>query len=159
METKRKLMAKMAVLFCIGTMTAFAGIAQAHDRGEGGEQCGMHHRHDFKKFEGKLGLTDAQKAQAKTIFQGNRDAVKPMIANLRAERKNLHALMHADSLDDAAIRAETMKIAGIQADLNVARAKAGAQFRAILTPSQLTTLKSMHQKCQKKDVDAPAPAK
>jgi len=154
MVAKRSQMAKIAGLFCIAALTAFAGIAQAHDGEPGGGQCGMHHRHDFKKMEGKLGLTDAQKAQAKAIFQGNRDAVKPVIANLHAERKNLHTLMHADPLDEAAIRAETMKIAGIQADLNVARAKTGAQFRAILTPSQLAMLKTMHQKNHdKRDAD------
>ena len=36
--------------------------------------------------------------------------------------------------------------AGIQADLNVNRAKVGAQFRAILTPAQLATLKTVRQK-------------
>jgi protein CpxP len=89
-----------------------------------------------------LGLTDAQKGQAKAIFQSNRESVKPIMENLRAERKNLHALMFADTVDEAAIRAETAKIAAIQADLNVDRAKAMSQFRAILTPDQIAKLKT-----------------
>jgi protein CpxP len=143
---KRKSMARVVVIFCIMALTAFAGIANAHVEGGGGEESGKHQRHDFKKIAKKLKLTDEQKAQAKTIFQGNREVVKPIYTSLRAEKKNLHTLMHADSVDEAAIRAETARIAAIQADLNVNRAKAGAQFRAILTPSQLATLKTMHEK-------------
>ncbi|NVN92881.1 MAG: Spy/CpxP family protein refolding chaperone [Desulfuromonadales bacterium] len=149
MENKNRNLTKIAVFFCVATLTAFAGIAYANDGGWGGEHGGQYQHHNFKKIEKKLGLTDAQKAQAKAIFQGNRDVVKPIIANLRAEHKNLQTLIHADTIDEAAIRLETTKIAGIQADLNVNRAKVGAQFRAILTPAQLTILKNMHQKCQR----------
>ena len=155
---KQKNMARIVVIVCIAAITALAGIAQADDGGWGGEQCGKHQRHGFKKIEKKLGLTDAQKAQAKAIFQGNKDVVKPIITSLHTEKKNLQALMHADTIDEAAIRAETAKIAGIQADLNVNRAKVGAQFRAILTPAQLTILKTLHKKCHKKDESTTAPA-
>jgi periplasmic protein CpxP/Spy len=159
MVKKSKNLAKITVFFCIAALTAFAGIAQANDGGWRGEHDGRHEHHNFRKIEKKLGLTDAQKAQAKAIFQGNRDVVKPIITNLRAEHKNLRALMHADTIDEAAIRTETLKIAGIQADLNVNRAKVGAQFRAILTPAQRETLKSLHKKCPVKDSAAAAPAK
>ncbi len=158
MSGRRTSMAKIVVLFCIAAVTAFASIASADDGGCGGEHFGKQRHHDFKKIGKKLGLTDAQKAQAKAIFQGNRDAVKPIIASLQTERKNLQSLIHADTIDEAAIRAETAKISGIQADLNVNRAKVGAQFRAILTPSQLEALKTLRQKNHKKCGAAPAPA-
>jgi Spy/CpxP family protein refolding chaperone len=66
-------------------------------------------------------------------------------------------LIHADAFDEAAIRAETAKIAGIQADLNVNRAKVEGQFRSILTPSQVAILKTLPQKCQGKGAAPPAP--
>ena len=154
---KQKRMGKIVVMICIAALTAFAGIAQADDGGWGGDHCGKHQRNDFKKFAKKLGLTDAQKTEAKAIFQGNKDVVKPLVTSLRAERKNLQALIRADAIDEAAIRAETAKIAGIQADLNVYRAKVGAQFRAILTPAQLAILKTMHQKSQKNSDTKTAP--
>lgn len=161
----------IVVMFCITALTAFASFAQAGTEGWGGgdghcgcgkqhdKHGGKHRHHNFKHMEKKLGLTDAQKAQAKTIFQGNRDVVKPLYTSLHAERKNLQTLIHADVIDEAAIRAETAKISGIQADLNVNRAKVGAQFRAILTPAQLTILKAQHQKCQSKGDKTTAPAK
>jgi Spy/CpxP family protein refolding chaperone len=157
MLKNRKNMAKIVVMFCIAALTAFASIAQADVGGWGGEHCGKQKPHNFKKFAKKLGLTDAQKDQAKAIFQGNKDVVKPIITSLRAEQKNLRALIHADPIDVAAIRAETAKLAGIQADLNVNRAKVGAQFRAILTPAQLAILKTLHQKSNKVDDPTTAP--
>jgi Spy/CpxP family protein refolding chaperone len=165
MSGNGKLMGKMVVMFSIAALTAFAVIAQAHTGEWYGEHCctqqrhhcGKHLRHNFRKFAEKLGLTDAQKAQAKAIFQANRDAVKPMVENLRAERKNLRDLIHADKVDEAAIRAESNKIAAIQADLNVGRAKIGAQFRAILKPEQLAKLKALRQK--REEAATPPPAK
>ena len=150
MLKNRKSMVKIVVVFCIAALTAFASIAQADGGGCGCEQGGKHPQHNFKKIAKKLGLTDAQKAQAKAIFQANKDVVKPIFTSLHVEQKNLQTLLHADTIDEAAIRAETAKIAGIQADLNVNRAKVGAQFRAILTPAQLATLKTLHQKGQHK---------
>jgi len=94
----------------------------------------------------RLGLTDAQKTQAKAIFKADREAVKPQFEKLRAEKKNLISLIHADAIDEAAVRAETAKIAGIRADIIIARSKAFAKFRAILTPEQLEILKNhLHQ--------------
>ncbi len=159
MLENRRSMTKIVVMFCIAALPAFASIAQADEGGWGGEHCGKKHQgHDFKEFADKLGLTDAQKAQAKAIFEGNKGVMKPVFTSLRAERKNLQALIHADTVDEAAIRAETAKIAGIQADLNVNRAKLGAQFRAILTPPQLATLKTLRQKHHKHDAESTAPA-
>ena len=150
MSEKGKRMARIIVTVCVAVLTAFAGVALAHEGGWGGGDCGRHHHHGFMKFEQKLGLTDAQKSQAKAIFQANREVVKPLVTNLRTERKNLRALMSADKIDEAAIRAETARIAGIQADLNVNRAKEGAEFRAILTPDQLAKMKAFRQKHQER---------
>ena len=146
MFKNRKSMAKIVVLFCIAMLTAFASIAQADGRGCGCEQGVKHRQHNFKKIANKLGLTDVQKAQAKVIFQGNKDIVKPIFTSLHTEQNNLRTLIHADTIDVAAIRAQTAKISSIQADLNVNRAKVGVQFRAILTPAQLATMKTMHKK-------------
>jgi len=146
MSVHRKNAGKIVVVMCVAAITAFAGIVHADTGGWGGDGFGKHRHHRFMKLAKALGLSDDQKAQSKAIFQANKDVVKPILVNLRAERKNLRALIHADTVDEAAIRAETAKIAAIQADLNVNRAKVGAQFRAILTPAQLASLKTLGQK-------------
>ena len=154
MLAHRKTMARIGLLVGIAALMG-VGIAQADPGGWGGEPCGKQQRHHGKEMAQKLGLTDAQKAQAKEIFQGNREVVKPIVTSLRTEQKSLQALIHADAFDEAAIRAETAKISGIQADLNVNRAKVAAQFRAILTPSQVAILKTLPQNCQEKGAAPP----
>lgn len=158
MFRKRKSMAIIVAMFCITALTAFISIAQADSTAGGGEHCGNHRHHNFKKMAKKLGLTDAQKTQAKAIFEGNKEAMKTTFASMHTERANLQALIRTDTIDEAAIRAETAKIAGIQSDINVNRAKMGAQFRAILTPAQLTILQTLHQNNHKKDNAKTAPA-
>ena len=149
MKGNLKSITGIVVALSMTVMIAFAGIALAG----GGEGCGGlggpgvgpgGHPH-FKMIAKKLGLTDAQKTNAKLIFQGNKDVMKPIFDSLRAERDALHTLLHADTVDEVAIRSQTAKIAGIEADLNVNRAKMGTQFRAILTPEQLTTLKAIQK--------------
>jgi periplasmic protein CpxP/Spy len=134
------------VMCCFAVLATFAGITQADDGECNGEHFDKNQQHNFQKIAKKLGLSDVQRGKAKAIFQKNKDVVKPTIASLRAEQITLRSLIHADTIDVAAIRAETAKISGIQADLNVDRANVVAQFRAILTPAQLAILKTLHKK-------------
>jgi Spy/CpxP family protein refolding chaperone len=150
-----KNMAKVVVVFCITALTALAGIAQAEGVGNGEDHGGIPPQHNLKFLVKKLGLTDVQKVQAMAIFQSNKDVIKPIITSLRTERENLHTLLHADTVDEAAIRAETAKIALIEAELNVLRAKIGVQLRTILTPEQLTILKTLQEQRQHKDDKSP----
>lgn len=153
MSRKQRSMTKMVLIGCIVSLTAFASIAHANF----GEPGGKRQHHNFQMMAKKLGLTDAQQAQAKSVFDANKQVVKPLITNMQTERKNLHTLMQADAIDEAAIRAETAKIALIEADLNVNRATIGAQFRAILTPAQLETLKTLRQKRHNKGKEITTP--
>ncbi len=105
----------------------------------------------------ELGLTDAQKAQAKTIFQNSHQAAKPVADQLRQDRQALQAAIRAGKSDQdlqglaAAEGADKGKLAGI-------RASAAAKFRAILTPDQqqkLDTMKSS-RRAQRKAARAAA---
>ena len=146
MLQKRKNIAKIVIVFCISALIAFVAVAQADNRGWDGEHFEKNQQHNFKRIAKKLGLTDAQKAQTKAIFQGNKEVIKPIITALRSEQLILRSLINAETIDIEAIRTETTKISGIQAEMNINRAKVGAQFRAILTPEQLTILKTLHKR-------------
>ena len=153
-------------MFSVVALNPFANIALANE-GEGGEHhCCKHHEwgaehyeHHFKKLVEKLGLTADQQAKAKAIFEENKLIIKPWKEALHAEKKNLHALMHADKFDEAAIRAQAAKLAPIYTDLAVNKAKVCAQFRAILTPAQAATLKALHEEHKKKCEAKPGEAK
>src|SRR6185369_10597911 len=118
-----KILTRVLVMFSVIALAPFANIALAGEGGGGGGHCCKHHEwgaehyeHHYKMLVEKLGLTEAQQAQAKAIFEASKPVVKPLKESLHAEKKNLHALMHADKFDEAAIRAQSAKLAAIYAD-------------------------------------------
>src|SRR5271165_3289078 len=77
-----------------------------------------HMNNHLQKMAAQLGLTDAQQAQAKAIFQGARQTAKPVRQQLRQERQALQAAI---------------------------RASASAKFYSTLTPDQQQKLQALHQ--------------
>jgi Spy/CpxP family protein refolding chaperone len=85
---------------------------------------------------GYLGLTDAQKAQAKTIFDNAKTAAEPIRSQMQQARTTLNAAIKAGQPVDAAAAA----VGNLFGQLAAIQAKAQEQFRAILTPDQLAKL-------------------
>jgi len=102
--------------------------------------------HPFGKMKSKLGLSAKQDQEIKDIFEKSRAQTKPLMEQLKKERHALWALMNADTIDEAAIRAQSATMASIKADLAVQRAHTMKQFRAVLTPEQAEKLKEFRKK-------------
>jgi len=134
-----------------------AAPAAAQTQGEHGHGCdkGRQHRGHrfFARLAKKLALTDQQKVQVKEMFKENRAQAKPLFTSLMTEKRQLRTLIQSGSADEAAIRAQSAKVAALQSDLAVQRAKGAKQFLALLTPDQQAKLKALQasraQKCQK----------
>uniref|UniRef100_C6E3H9 Periplasmic heavy metal sensor n=1 Tax=Geobacter sp. (strain M21) TaxID=443144 RepID=C6E3H9_GEOSM len=147
---------KLALLACItaaatfGGHTAFAGYSGADPSpGKGQHQKhGKGHRGGdvLKKMARELKLTDQQQTQAKSLFESARAEHKPLMESLRAERSRMRDLVRSGSADEAAIREQAAKVAALQADLAVSRARAAKQFLALLTPAQAAELKELQEK-------------
>lgn len=110
----------------------FTSPVQARMGEEGQPPVGHH----LKKMTKELGLTSQQQESITAVFEKSRAGSKPLMEQMRTERRALHALIHAASVDEAAIRAQAAKVAALQADLAVLRAHTGQEIRAILTPEQ-----------------------
>jgi len=88
-----------------------------------------------------LGLTDAQKAEAKTIFTGTFEANQTIRTDMQAARKALAEAVKANSTDTIGQVAEVIgKLTG-QSIAN--DSKADAAFYQILTPEQQAKLDAM----------------
>jgi protein CpxP len=94
----------------------------------------------------QLQLTDAQRDQVRTIAQSHADEWKALAERARTARQALMAAVTGDSIDETLIRAKSAEVAAVEADLNVARARAGAEVRQILTPEQKTKLKELQSR-------------
>lgn len=118
-----------------------------------GQECGCRHRHhdgdnDRHHHNGKgrhhglwklaksLGLSDVQRNQVQDIFEKNRAESQPLRMEMISVKKELRGLAMAEKTDEAAIRTQAAKLAGIEADMTIRRAKLAGQIRAILTPEQ-----------------------
>jgi Spy/CpxP family protein refolding chaperone len=91
----------------------------------------------------QLNLTDAQHAQAKTIFTQARDTAKPVRQQMRENRMALRAAVKADNTSQiqqlATARGTLMgKMAAIYSD-------AAANFYQDLTPAQRAKADQLHQ--------------
>lgn len=73
----------------------------------------------------------------KEVFKKNQPLVKPIVSKLISEKRELRTVVQSGSADEAAIRAQSAKVAGVEADLAVQRAQMAKQFRAILTSGQV----------------------
>ena len=132
--------------FALADDTA-ATPAPAQAQGEHQHHChkGKQHRGHrlFARLARKLSLTDQQKIQVKAIFKENRAQAKPTFVSLMTEKHQLRNLIQSGNADEAAIRAQSAKVSGLEANLAVQRANGAKQFMALLTPDQLTKLKAM----------------
>jgi len=102
------------------------------------------HRGGYRMMTSQLGLTDAQKAQAKAIFQAAWQSAKPVRQELRQERQAVQAAIKAGK--SAQEIEQLAKVEGTDmGQLAAIRASAFAKFYSTLTPDQKQKLESLHQ--------------
>jgi Spy/CpxP family protein refolding chaperone len=93
----------------------------------------------------ELQLTDAQRAQIKSIADAHADEWKQLMDRSREAHKGLMQAITGDAVDEGLIRAKAAEAGLIEADIAVARAHAFAQVAQILTADQLAQLKQLEQ--------------
>jgi len=121
-------------VFKIATIAALAAgmaIAQPATPAQGGGHKAARHR----MFQA-LDLSDAQKQQAKQIFQQARETAQPVAKQLRENREALQAAVKANNLSQ--IQTLSAQAGPLQAQLLAIRSEAMAKFYATLTPEQRT---------------------
>ena len=120
------------------------GFAAGGGPGAHGARHGGHFAHKLMAVADEIGLTDAQKARIKAIFEAN----KPKAQALRTEmRETLTALDKAidggadnDTIAELAIEAHS-----IRAETKELKQKVRKEVGAVLTPEQKAKLKEMRQ--------------
>jgi periplasmic protein CpxP/Spy len=144
---------KLLIVTTAAALTA-TGLFAAAEAGH----MGRHGRFGAR-MAAELGLTDAQKAQAKTIFQSSHQTAMPIIQQLRQERQAVQAAIQAGKSDQ-----EIQQLAQAEGpqltQLASIRASAFAKFYAMLTPDQQQKLQTLRQSHHGKMNGAtnPAPA-
>jgi Spy/CpxP family protein refolding chaperone len=128
----------------MAAMSAVAGCLLLAQETGGGRRAGMGIARAGAQelLAGYLGLTDAQKTAATTIMNNAKTAAQPIQTQLKAARAALQAAIVAGQPVDAPAAA----VGTLYGQLVGIRANAWEQFRAILTPAQLTKLNEFQAK-------------
>ena len=96
----------------------------------------------------ELDLTEEQRAQLKSIAESHRDEFKAAGQKARAAHDGMQALLEAETIDEAAIRAKSTEVAAAEADVMILNAKVRHESLQILTADQLTKLKELRSSRQ-----------
>jgi len=139
MKTHTKALIAAGVVATATVGGFFAFLAHA-DTNELGFATG---KSRFRMKLAQLGVTSDQKAQVKTILRKYQPTAQPLIQEVVTERRALRDTIRAETIDEAAIRAQAAKVASLEADLAVERAHVAHEIRAVLTPVQIQKLKDM----------------
>jgi periplasmic protein CpxP/Spy len=91
----------------------------------------------------ELNVTDAQKAQIKTIADSHRDEWNALADRARTTHEALQQAVTADTVDEGLIRQRSAEVAAVDADMAVARARVHAEVFQILTPEQKAQAKTL----------------
>ena len=133
----------------------FATAPAMAEGGEGGWKKGhkghhgkMHHRgkrgkHMMKRMARKLGLTDEQKAEMKTLREAHREEMKPLREQRKAIRTSLEALDPAAADYDAQITVIADQQANLARQMFILKNKMKQQMSAVLTDEQRAKMKEM----------------
>lgn len=97
---------------------------------------------------GQLDLTDDQKAQVKAIRESHQAEFKAVGEKMRGAREGMRALIEAETLDEAAVRAKSVEVAAAEADAAILNAKVRTQTLQVLTAEQLAKLKELQAQRQ-----------
>jgi protein CpxP len=84
----------------------------------------------------QLGLTADQRQQIRGILEKHTVDFKPLTDQALAARRGLSDAIQAPALNEQAIRDASARLASVQADLAVLRAKVRAEAFQVLTPEQ-----------------------
>jgi Spy/CpxP family protein refolding chaperone len=144
MKTHTKVLIAAGAVMVLTVGGFFAFLAHADTTNDVGFSKGR-----FALRLKQLGVTSEQKAELKTILRQYQPTVGPLIKEVVTERRVLRDAIHAETIDETAIRAQAAKVASLESDLAVQRAHVSHDIRAVLTPEQLQKVKEMEI-----DVDA-----
>ena len=93
----------------------------------------------------KLGLSEEQIVEIETLVKNGIDSTKVQRETLKSMHHQMKALMHADAIDETAIKSLTYEMANIKGDLTIARLNKRNQIALFLNDEQKDKMQKMKQ--------------
>jgi Spy/CpxP family protein refolding chaperone len=94
----------------------------------------------------ELGLSDEQVGKIKSELRSEKDTLTTLLKKLHDTRKDLRETVNTPDVKEADVRAASAKVAAVEADLAVERAKLSGKIAPVLTPEQIGKIKEFQEK-------------
>ena len=155
MKTLHKGFSALVLLTAVAVgATMVSGTAWAYRGGDRDGGCACTQRDGGWKGHGQQGdrlakaldLSKEQTEQVKGIFRKHRDETAPLRKEMVSGRRELRNLIQSDKLDEAALREQVKKIAAMEGELAVRRARMSQEVRTVLTPEQIQKFRALQEK-------------
>lgn len=137
----------LSAVAAVITVLSLAPVNARAFMGDEGQAQGRLH---FRKIASALGLSAQQKQDIKEILKKNKPQTQPLMKQLITERRSLRSLIQNETIDESAIRTQSAKVAAIEADMAVERARVAQEIRTVLTPEQVQKYMDIQAKRDRK---------
>lgn len=104
----------------------------------------------WEELSGRLNLDNTQREAIKTVLKKDVPDVMPLVRSLVNERRALVDIIRTVPVDEAAIRSQSAKVAAVESDLSVKRARISAEIQALLRPEQIAEFKKIESEIRAK---------
>ena len=101
--------------------------------------------HTFYVVAARRDRGESQKEQIGVIRESYSERTAALFEALRSERGELAKAVHAEQFDEALVRAAASRVAVVEADLAVQRARIASDIRQVLTPEQVQKADELRQ--------------
>jgi Spy/CpxP family protein refolding chaperone len=133
---------KRTLMILVAACAASTGLALAQ-AGSGAAQPQNWRRRAYLWLTNQLNLTEAQKSQARETYRGAWQNAKPVVEQLRENRKAMREAIKAN--DMSKIRQLAAAQGDLTGQLTALRAESQAQFYQNLTPEQRAKMATIEQ--------------
>lgn len=119
--------------------------------GDWGMMCGhLKSAGFYLKFDEKIGLSESQIEELKTIRDDSEKTAIRMKAEIKTLMVDLKSMLGEDSIDLTRAKSLIKKFADLKAELHFARLEASVKAREVLTAKQLEKIESLMEEFHKK---------
>jgi Spy/CpxP family protein refolding chaperone len=148
MKTKALIAVSAVILLVGGALVAARAHAMHHRRG-------FHHGRGFDRglamLSWKLDLTDAQRAQVKTMFNSEMSTVEPLLQQLAAEQNQMFAATSKGTFDEVRVKTIADQQSQAIAQLLIEKERFISQvYNHVLNPDQRMKADTMLQEWEQR---------
>lgn len=133
-----KILAVVLVLAVVGAIAVSQTVRRAHMRG-----AGMFGGPMLSYYMYKLDLSDAQKAQVKTIMEKEKPTIQPLMLQMAQGHAQLRDQVINGAFDEGKVREMASQQTQAMTELMVQHARIGSELVQVLTPEQKTKLNAL----------------